>query len=138
VACGINVAAFAVNSEGAESRGGDSVRLSGRKKQHRENVRDAITGGFRNAGSGIERARGAYSDSSYGYRHARDAEPRTETTESSGCRSGSGWLEIRDLTQSLGGGKQDYVALVVAASIGDGFAVTGVMEGPDLTGSEMG
>jgi hypothetical protein len=28
--------------------------------------------------------------------------------------------------------------LVVAASIGDGFAVTGVMEGPDLTGSEMG
>jgi len=33
--------------------------------------------------------------------------------------------------------KQDDVALVVAASVGDGFAVAGVMEGPDLTGSEM-
>jgi hypothetical protein len=37
----------------------------------------------------------------------------------------------------LGGGKQDYVALVVAASHGHGFAVAGVVEGPDLTGSEM-
>ena len=37
----------------------------------------------------------------------------------------------------LGGAKQDNVTLVVATGVGDGFTVTGVMEGPDLTGCEM-
>jgi hypothetical protein len=39
------------------------------------------------------------------------------------------WLPLRR--------KQDYVALIIAASVGDGFAVAGVTEGPDLAGSEM-
>jgi hypothetical protein len=45
--------------------------------------------------------------------------------------------KFRQQLWSLSGGKQDYVALVVASGVGDGFAITGVMKGPDLAGSEV-